>query len=251
MTPEAFREALSRHRSASSTKNSSHTTFEGDDYESGLSSLHVEVSYEDQDGSDSATQSPGPRTLDQDLGTGLAVPTIMLSNSLAAVPLSLESSQSLAPLAVRRGHHVPAPLQLGLCLNSCQEGLYPGIPSPFLGSPSSCETESDADRSPVTSTMDLDAMCRDLRMRCPPVRPVSPLPLPPSSPAGDASVASHPSGTPNGDSDDWDFAQDILIQYGDRVTDFRNGYLATPLKAKPAIGNEPQVHGQGQTPRIR
>ena len=59
---------------------------------------------------------------------GHTVPTIMLSNSTVAVPLSLESSQSLAPppLAVRRGRTGPPPLPLPSAPTTEME-LYPGI----------------------------------------------------------------------------------------------------------------------------
>ena len=226
MPPEDFRAAMSHHRGVGLPS----TEFEVQGSELEDSSLYVEVSCDEPDSS--VAEATGPTSGDENMGVGLAVPTIMLSNSMAAVPLSLESYQSLAPLAVRRGHKVPAPLHLDKQINSREEDLYPGIPSPFLGSPSACDTDSDAGCSPVTSTMDLQAMCRDLRSRCPPLRAVSPLPHDPSArKAAPISAAA----ALNEDSDDWDFAHDMLLQYGGQFTGFSDACLATPLKAIPNV----------------
>ncbi|PSR71031.1 hypothetical protein PHLCEN_2v13079 [Hermanssonia centrifuga] len=171
-------------------------------------SLCVDASYtpgSDHEQEDQLIVYPG----DEDCGArALTVPTIMLSNSTAAVPLSLESSQSLAPLAVRRGLKAPKPLVLN-GPKASEHDLYPGIPSPFLGSPSTYTPTFETSRHTVDMGLDLATMCRDLRSRCPPLRvesPGTPSLEDPSSMISNASVES-------GEGDDWTFAYPILEQF--------------------------------------
>ncbi|KAI0343281.1 hypothetical protein BDW22DRAFT_1419936 [Trametopsis cervina] len=144
---------------------------------------------------------------------GDTVPTIMLSNSTAAVRLSLGSSQhSLArlaptPLAVRRGRTGPPALPLP-ALPAQSTDMYPGIPTPFQGSPSAYSPKFEFVGSGGDFTMDLEAMCQDLRSRCPPLNPPSPVTASElhylcDAPAElDASMGF--------DQDEWGFARELL-----------------------------------------
>jgi hypothetical protein len=153
--------------------------------------------------------------------TTAMVPTIMLSNSTAALPLPLESSLSIAPLAARRGHKGPTPLKLSMATTATMESqsLYPGIPTPFLGSPSAYSPKFEFSENPTDFSMDLATMCQDLRSRCPPLHP----PSPPSKELISSVQSLSDSGSsssdqdPNSDSDDWAFAKDILAQLEDTV----------------------------------
>lgn len=102
------------------------------------------------------------------------VPAIMISNSTAMLPVSLESSRNLtkcAPLAVRRGQNLPEALQFTSDQTSPSplhvSGSYPGIPSPFLGVHTPI---FDCSRTTEATSIDLSAMCNDLRSRIPPLR---------------------------------------------------------------------------------
>ncbi|EMD39132.1 hypothetical protein CERSUDRAFT_93175 [Gelatoporia subvermispora B] len=147
------------------------------------------------------------------------VPTIMISNSTAALPISLESSQSLTrdvPLAVRRGRNVPPPLAIGkIRLSNPKQDPYPDIPSAFLGSPSSYSPTFEYSAESPTPSMGLEAMCADLRSRCPEVRaPTSPTRMDHS----DKNTLNNPlpRSSSDAESDEWDFAKDLLEVYSQR-----------------------------------
>lgn len=143
----------------------------------------------------------------------LGVPTIMLSNSMVAVPLSLESSQSLAsvPLATRRGHKVPPAIAIPNKPKPQQDDAYPGILSPFQSSPSAYSPKFEFSKEGMDISMDLDAMCQDLRSRCPPLRPASPLLKTELGPLAD--VSSDMDSAFQADLDDWAFAKDLLDKH--------------------------------------
>ncbi|GBE86654.1 hypothetical protein SCP_0905340 [Sparassis crispa] len=150
----------------------------------------------------------------------LPVPTIMVSNSTAILPLSLESSQSLAydvPLAVRRGKKVPPPLTLSTVnIRKPKQELdaYPGIPSPFLGSPSSSSPTFEFSVNPTAFSMGLEAMCADLRSRCPDFNLSPPINPEHSQGRWRTVLCSQPSvTTPTTEDDEWAFAKDLLDQY--------------------------------------
>jgi hypothetical protein len=101
-----------------------------------------------------------------------AKPTLMLSNSNFTIPISLESSPSLAsdvPLAVRRGMRVPPPITV---MPVARQDLYPGIPSAFL-SPSSYSPNVEPMSYTDDLSMDLEAMVASLRSRCAPFQEFS------------------------------------------------------------------------------
>ncbi|EKM50022.1 uncharacterized protein PHACADRAFT_213792 [Phanerochaete carnosa HHB-10118-sp] len=145
------------------------------------------------------------------------VPTITLSNSTAVMPmpLSLESSQCITSIAARRGCKGPAPLELPAPnINLSVNGLYPGIPTPFLGSPSAYSPKFEFAQNPSGFSMNLASMCQDLRSRCPPLHPPSPPregPATPVSPLSDSDSSDNPAS--DSDSDDWAFAKDLLAMH--------------------------------------
>ncbi|KAI0653294.1 hypothetical protein C8Q70DRAFT_643909 [Cubamyces menziesii] len=152
----------------------------------------------------------------------LHVPTIMVSNSTAVLPLSLSSSQNLSrelPLAVRRGKKPPPALSLGQPSKASHDksrDSYPDIPTPFLGSPSACTPTIDISSAPLTSEISLSAMCADLRSRLPPP-PFSPtdasaLPLVDTSGRScDLVGSSRFSLSSDMDDEEWAFAKDLVI----------------------------------------
>ncbi|KAH8093822.1 hypothetical protein BXZ70DRAFT_949314 [Cristinia sonorae] len=164
-----------------------------------------------------------------DFATPSNMPSIMVSTSTAIVPISLESSQSLvvpAPLAVRRGKELPTPLALAtsrpLVPTSEDSSLYPGIPTPFLGSPSQYSPTFDYPSNVTTGPMDLDTMCGNLRSICPPLRtPDIFPPLPPLPPQTIATSQSSDYGVPeipsvDSESDDWAVLEDFLTEVSGR-----------------------------------
>lgn len=93
-------------------------------------------------------------------------PTLMLSNSTLAIPISLDSSPSLTsetPLAVRRGKKVPPTLNLNEEPNDMP---YPSIPTAFLGSPSTYSPKFEYANHGDEPSMNLDDMVANLRSRC-------------------------------------------------------------------------------------
>ncbi|KAI0078723.1 hypothetical protein K474DRAFT_1770866 [Panus rudis PR-1116 ss-1] len=149
--------------------------------------------------------------------SSLAVPTIMVSDSIAAVPMSFESSQSLrsnVPLAVRRGQKPPAPLSITSTMSpSTGSDMYPGIPSSFLGAYTPTFEFSGV---PVSPSMDLNAMCSVLRSRCPPLHPPTPqeavaLKLSDQSQDLDA----HQICSDSRSEDDWAFIEAYIAEFAD------------------------------------
>ncbi|KZT69255.1 hypothetical protein DAEQUDRAFT_765573 [Daedalea quercina L-15889] len=170
------------------------------------------------------------------------VPTIMVSSSTAIVPLSLESTQSLAsvPLALRRGKKMPPPITVhppGHLITPLSSPLssYPDIPSPFLGSPSPSRLsfdylDSEPSRLPIRE--DLVPMCVDLYARLP---TMSFLPLSPASeePEGNRPRAVACEQAPEPDvADDWAGAQEFVEQHAD---DIPRLFESTPVKSSPPL----------------
>ncbi|TFY71543.1 hypothetical protein EVG20_g1465 [Dentipellis fragilis] len=155
------------------------------------------------------------------------VPEIKVSTSTTTVPVSVASAAmftraaapqaSVAPLAVRRGQKVPAPLSLKQAKQAeAPEVLsYPGIPTAFLGTPKEYSQEvslATAGTSDGGSAMDVGDMIGNLKSQLDSIKPRTPMDLrveeniSPWSPASSAGALSQ---------DDWAFAQDLLAQYGD------------------------------------
>jgi hypothetical protein len=151
-------------------------------------------------------------------------PAIMVSTSTVAMPISLSSTGTLAlpehdlvPLAVRRGCRVPTRLQV----KKDKEIAYPGVPTPFLGTPSSYRI----DFTPKdVSGMEVEDMVKDLRARCNQfLKPnsVQPHTVPrmkiekfESSYSGELASISEVS-EESEEQDDWAFADDLMQQWGD------------------------------------
>ncbi|KAI0364725.1 hypothetical protein BV20DRAFT_823896 [Pilatotrama ljubarskyi] len=166
------------------------------------------------------------------------VPAIMVSNSTAALPLCLESSHGLnaeLPLAVRRGKKMPPALLLGQLmkpeLRGVEENSYPGIPTPFLGSPTTCIPVAEQEQEPSGFSMGLAAICADLRSRLPSPPPFSPIEIAPP-------VTAHPRSRPglvlpvqdsiasDLDDEEWAFARDL-------VTDWHSGRTVHAAASPP------------------
>ncbi|GJE90943.1 hypothetical protein PsYK624_070900 [Phanerochaete sordida] len=210
-SPETFQDMLKARRTRSSAMGniaeSSRATPDDDSYDDpGANSIFVNRS----------TDTPDKPA------RSVRVPTITLSNSTAVMPmpLSLESSQCIASLATRRGLKGPAPLDLPApSANLSADGLYPGIPTPFLGSPSGYSPTFEFAENPSDFSLDLITMCRDLRSRCPPLHPPSPpreRPSTPTLPLSDSDSSDSP--VSDADSDDWAFAKDLMATHGMAVT---------------------------------
>lgn len=93
-------------------------------------------------------------------------PTLLVSNSTIAMPIPLNSSPRLAsdvPLAVRRGKQLPESLTFK---GDEYDMPYPGMPTAFLGSPSSCSPKFEHVNHGDVTSMNLDDMVASLRSRC-------------------------------------------------------------------------------------
>jgi len=180
---------------------------------------------------------------DEDLqGSGAetkhAVPTIMVSNSTAIVPLSLESSQSLAssPLALRRGKKMLPPITVhpSTCLVT-QATSYPDIPSPFLGSPTSSRPSFEGlDSESPESSMDIHVICADLYSRLPEM-PCSPLSPTSASSEYHSCVVACEQALMCPVEDDWAGPQEFIEQHADQIPQlFEYASVKTPPPASPA-----------------
>ncbi|CDO73350.1 hypothetical protein BN946_scf185008.g113 [Trametes cinnabarina] len=184
----------------------------------------------------------------------LPMPTIMVSNSTAALPLSLESSHSLqreVPLAMRRGKKLPPALSLGsgtkFDLGSPCDS-YPDIPTPFLGSPTTCTPHSDLHRESKSTDMGLSAMCADLRSRlpAPPFTPteLTSSPYPALVEAVDGCDSPRSSELSDLDDDEWAFARDFVV-------DWRAGRgFRTELSPPPSPAGDLPYASKPESPAI-
>lgn len=175
-------------------------------------------------------------------GGNHAVPTIMVSNSTAIVPLSLESSQSLVSpsLATRRGQKMLPPIAVPpLTHLATLASAYPDIPSPFLGSPTSSgpsfEHVGDATRK---LPEDLENICGDLYSRLPVVcSPTLETPEP-------ADVA-HEQAPELDSEDDWAGPQDFVNLHAATIPQL---FQRTPPKA--SLPASPDSSSWGMTPTL-
>ena len=100
----------------------------------------------------------------------LTLPSLMISNSHCTFPLSLDSCQSFtlkpaANLADRRGRKPPPPLLLKDEIIS-PELSYPGIPTAFLGSPSTYSPNFQDVNLANPSGLPIEDMISNLRHQC-------------------------------------------------------------------------------------
>lgn len=153
------------------------------------------------------------------------IPSIMVSNSRFAFPLSLESSDALGcelppSLAARRGRRSLPPL---ITTVNCEIASlpYPSIPTAFLGSPSSYSPTFDPaafDDSIATEDLSIGVqdMIVSLRSQCATLGPASPSSTELSralSELNQSPASCHESS----DSDEWAFAESLLEGFGSRL----------------------------------
>ncbi len=181
----------------------------------------------------------------------LLVPTIMVSNSTAALALSLESSTNLhshqdVPLAIRRGKKPPPALTLEQpgkpsTPESADSNSYPDIPSAFLGSSPTSPSFNGvniAAGKPSKFDMGLSTMCTNLKALVPPppFTPTEPEHQPPSHPPpslepetqwGMATAAQ----LPDANDEEWRFVQDLIVEWHE--TKGRSAKACPPASPPP------------------
>lgn len=101
-----------------------------------------------------------------------SVPALVVSTSHVTFPLTLESCQTLSQqlpstIASRRGKEAPPPLTIRPD-NASNWIEYPGIPSAFLGSPSSQSYKhyDEAEDVDLEKTLCVEEMINNLRLQC-------------------------------------------------------------------------------------
>ena len=208
------------------------------------SSLSTNSDSDDSPGTDTRMpRSPPDKPADPALriecpsGGLLLVPTIMVSNSTAALPLSPESSHNVAahqelPLAMRRGKKPPPTLSLGQqqlqqpdLAERADSDSYPDIPSAFLPrSPTGFSPTSPAfpPNSPSKFDMGLSAMCSNLKALVPPP-PFTPTDAefrrPPSKPPPSLDLETTRWGMvasaqlPDADDEEWGFVHELVVDW--------------------------------------
>ncbi|KAJ6607515.1 hypothetical protein B0H10DRAFT_553288 [Mycena sp. CBHHK59/15] len=141
-------------------------------------------------------------------------PSLVVSNSHFALPVSLESSGNLSPgiplaLAARRGKKMLPPLSFKQSVH--EEDAYPSMPTAFLGSPSSYSPKFEFASDPNRSSMDLQQMVTSLRSQCASIDSTTPL---------DANLEELALSTAAGkEEDEWAFADGLLDLYTSRPFD--------------------------------
>jgi hypothetical protein len=147
-------------------------------------------------------------------------PSLMISNSHCAIPISLESSGEIAhhcplPLATRRGKNQPTPL-LTTAKYSNFMTEYPSIPTAFLGSPSAYSPKFEYANAADGLCLDLEDMISSLRYQCASMQSESRLP----PQAGDLSADSSTRSFERADNEDeWAFVNVLLRNSDTNVTD--------------------------------
>ncbi|KAH9940807.1 uncharacterized protein BXZ73DRAFT_75350 [Epithele typhae] len=162
-----------------------------------------------------------PSSQQMDSRSPTALPSITLSTSTAALPLTLDSppnnGQSVS-LAVRRGKKSLPALSLDSPISSSAHEVdsYPDIPSAFLGSPTLHSPSFPfSSGDPSKFNMGLSAMCNNLKSLVPPP------PFSPTEPSFPLCPTTEPKtrwGTVNcaqlsDEDDEWAFAQDLVAEW--------------------------------------
>ncbi|KAI0330932.1 hypothetical protein GY45DRAFT_1323067 [Cubamyces sp. BRFM 1775] len=224
-SPQEFSALRRQHASITASESSSSTSpsdWDASDCSGDLTLISIEASVSSISCSISENENLCIKVQEKDASVQLLVPTIMVSSSTAVLPVSLESSQNLSrelPLAVRRGKKPPPALSLGQPSKADHDksrDSYPDIPTPFLGSPTTCTPTIDVSSTAPTSEISLSAMCADLRSRLPPP-PFTPTEAA-APPLTDTSVgncdlveSSRFSVSSDLDDEEWAFAKDLVI----------------------------------------
>ncbi|KAF7309800.1 Methylenetetrahydrofolate reductase [Mycena indigotica] len=147
-------------------------------------------------------------------------PSLIISNSHFSLPVSFESPakqmpKSSIPLAMRRGKMLPP-----VSINSlCNQTEYPGMPTAFLGSPSTYSPKFEFASQPRRRSMDLRDMVTSLRSQCASMEPARPIDT--------RAIEVTPPGTPRPD-DEWAFADGILDFYS--PSPFKSEFVKKPLR---------------------
>lgn len=177
----------------------------------------------------------------------LPLPAIKVSTSTTTIAISFPGSPECPtpapePLATRRGQKMLRPLTLYSPKRADEE--YPGIPTAFLGTPSaysphfqftSSTAQLDAKSLPIGDMINaLRSQAASLKVSTPTEACAPLLDIPPSS-VNSLSAASSDV-VPSISEDDWAFAQDLMLRYGDKAGE------NMPVKTK---------HRQQQTPPVR
>ncbi|KAJ7066601.1 hypothetical protein C8F01DRAFT_1123844 [Mycena amicta] len=147
-------------------------------------------------------------------------PSLIVSNSHFSLPVSFESPvkqipQATLPLAARRGKMLP-PVSINQAFDETE---YPGMPTAFLGSPSTYSPKFEFASHPGRSSMDLQEMVTSLRSQCASIEPSKPV---------DARTIEITPPTPE-EEDEWAFADGILDFYS--PPSFQSEFVKKPLHA--------------------
>lgn len=141
----------------------------------------------------------------------LEPPSLMISDSHCALPLSLESSGNLAQdppisLATRRGKVSLPPITIK---KGTLDTAYPSIPTAFLGSPSVYSPKFEFANASDEPSLDLENMVANLRSQCVSIQAHS-------QPQTQETPHMEPSTPVLGDDDidDWAFADSLLGAFG-------------------------------------
>ncbi|KAF7308795.1 Methylenetetrahydrofolate reductase [Mycena kentingensis (nom. inval.)] len=146
-------------------------------------------------------------------------PSLIVSNSHFSLPVTFESpSKSIPkaalPLAARRGKMLP-PVAIS---QRCEETEYPGMPTAFLGSPSTYSPKFEFASDPARSSMDLREMVTSLRSQCASIEPHE---------KPDARTIEVTPPTPE-EEDEWAFADGLLSFYS--PSPFESEFIKKPLR---------------------
>lgn len=141
----------------------------------------------------------------------LEPPSLMISDSHCAFPLSLESSGNLiqdtpVSLATRRGKVSLPPISVR---RGTLDTPYPSIPSAFLGSPSVYSPKFEFANTSDDPTLDLEDMVANLRSQCVTIR------AHPQLQSHSVCHVKPPTPEPTDDEiDDWAFSDSLLGAFG-------------------------------------
>lgn len=180
-------------------------------------------------------------------------PSLMISNSHCAIPISLESSENLVldpplSLAARRGKdHLP-PLLVKTLKHNALMTEYPSIPTAFLGSPSVYSPKFEYANTADDPSLDLEDMISSLRSQCASIHsdsqgPVQTEDLIPAT--MDLSADSWTQSCKDNDDAEWAFANSFLRNLGASARDSNS--IQNPHTNNHAIGpREPSpAYSQG------
>jgi hypothetical protein len=151
---------------------------------------------------------------DKDARDVLIPPSLMVSNSECSVPILLDPSRdSPVALAVRRGKKVPPPLSFK---HEAEQDPYPGIPTAFLGSPSTYSPKFEFANRQGARALDLEDMVASLKSHCLSIDDNSCDPRYPVH-TKTPRMSNHVKATrsPADEEDEWAFAADLLKTYGE------------------------------------